>query len=256
LRNALVKSETELGWARSALDQAQPLHLRRAAENMPIGVSVLQQQKDEAETTGSNKHALVRDFLVVMAVVVPAILFYPWFAGYLPEDIRSNLATVTGGLLSTGEERPAVPHAAALAAAPVVERPTISLGRSVNVRATPATKGAVLLTLPKGGLLIVLEQSGNWTHVEIPAKDAGVKAQQGWVFSANLAGKKEGGVTGNVKNNASTAQVSKDPAPLAAGPVSADTGQVSQSSGQPATPPANDPPAAGQPENASAEAAQ
>lgn len=191
LRNALVKSETELGWARSALDQAQPLHIRRAAENLPIGGSLPSAQEEEVEPAVSNKRALIRDFLIVVAVAVPVILFYPWFAGYLPEGLRSNLATVTGGLLSAGEEHAPVTHAVAPVAAPVVQRPTITVSRSVNVRATPAVKGAVLLTLPKGGSLIVLEQSGSWTHVEIPAKDAAGKAEQGWVFSTSLASKKE-----------------------------------------------------------------
>ena len=227
LRNALVKSETELGWARSAIDQAQPLHIRRAVENLPIGMPAPQAQEQEEETTDSNKRALIRDFLVVIAVVVPVILFYPWFAGYLPEGIRGNLATVTGGLLSAGEEHTVAPHAAAPVAAPAaVERPTISVSRSVNVRATPATKGVVLLTLPKGGALIVLEQSGNWTHVEIPAKDAGAKAQQGWVFTANLAAKKE--ALAGVKSDASTAQVSKNP-----GPPAAEVAPASQSEAAP-----------------------
>jgi len=250
LRNALVKSETELGWARSALDQAQPLHLRRAAENLPIGIPQQQQQEEETEAPVSAKQTLMRDFLMAMAVIVPVILAYPWFANYLPESVRTNLATVTGGVLSTGNERPAatVPAAAPAPAPAAIERPTISVSRSVNVRATPATKAAVLLTLPKGGSLIVLEQSGNWTHVEIPAKVAGAKAQQGWVFTANLAAKKESSVS--LKNDASTALVSKNPAPPAAGPAPADQSQAGTANAAPAapavsqTPPENTPAAA------------
>jgi len=250
LRNALVKSETELGWARSALDQAQPLHLRRAAENLPIGIPQQQQQEEETEAPVSAKQTLMRDFLMAMAVIVPVILAYPWFANYLPEGVRTNLATVTGGVLSTGNERPAatVPAAAPAPAPAAIERPTISVSRSVNVRATPATKAAVLLTLPKGGSLIVLEQSGNWTHVEIPAKVAGAKAQQGWVFTANLAAKKESSVS--LKNDASTALVSKNPAPPAANPAPADPSQAAAANAAPAapavsqTPPENTPAAA------------
>jgi len=250
LRNALVKSETELGWARSALDQAQPLHLRRAAENLPIGIPQQQQQEEETEAPVSAKQTLMRDFLMAMAVIVPVILAYPWFANYLPESVRTNLATVTGGVLSTGNERPpaTVPAAAPAPAPAAIARPTISVSRSVNVRATPATKAAVLLTLPKGGSLIVLEQSGNWTHVEIPAKVAGAKAQQGWVFTANLAAKKESSVS--LKNDASTALVSKNPAPPAANPAPADPSQAAAANAAPAapavsqTPPENTPAAA------------
>jgi len=239
-----------LGWARSALDQAQPLHLRRAAENLPIGIPQ-QQQQEEAETPVSAKQTLMRDFLMAMAVIVPVILAYPWFANYLPEGVRTNLATVTGGVLSTGNERPAatVPAAAPAPAPAAIERPTISVSRSVNVRATPATKAAVLLTLPKGGSLIVLEQSGNWTHVEIPAKVAGAKAQQGWVFTANLAAKKESSVS--LKNDASTALVSKNPAPPAANPAPADPSQAAAANAAPAAPAVSQTP----PENTPAPAA-
>ena len=248
LRNALVKSETELGWARSALDQAQPLHIRRAAENLPIGMSLPQQQEQEAETTVSNKQPLVRDFLIVIAVVVPVILFYPWFAGYLPEGIRSSLATATGGLLSTSDPRPAAAPAVTPVPAPVVERPSMIVSRSVNVRTTPATKAAVLLTVPKGGSLIVLEQNGNWTHVEVPAKDPSAKAQQGWVFSANLTTKKESakedvknGADSNVKADAARAsampEAAKSAAPPAVEPVPADHSLPANTA-----PPASSPP--------------
>jgi hypothetical protein len=256
LRSALVKSETELGWARSALDQAQPLHIRRAAENLPIGMSIPREQEEGVETT-NGKRGLVRDFLIVVAVAVPVILFYPWFAGYLPEEMRSGLATVTGGVLSAGDPRATVPVAATPAPAPVAEHPAIIVSRSVNVRTTPATKGAVLLTLPKGGSLIVLEQSGNWTHVEIPAKDAAAKAQQGWVFSANLSAKKESAredvkdsADSSVKTDAAPVsavpEAAKSVAPPAVEPVAADHSQA---------PPANPaPPASNPPETAPAAA--
>ena len=204
LRNALVKSETELGWARSALDQAQPLHIRRAVENLPIGASLPQAQEEETETTGSSKRALVRDFLIVIAVVVPAILFYPWFAGYLPEGVRNSLATVTGGLLSTGNERPAATlPAAAPAPAPVVQHPSIATSRSLKVRATPSTKGDVVVSLEKGATLVLLEQNGNWTHVEVPATN-----QQGWVLSSNLGLKKD-----SAKDKPAAKEAAKESAP-------------------------------------------
>jgi hypothetical protein len=235
LRKALVKSETELGWARSALDQAQPLHIRRAAENLPIGLPQQQQQEEETEAPASAKHTFVRDFLMVMAVVLPVILAYPWFANYLPNGLRTNLATVTGGLLSTGNERPAatVP-AAAPQPAPVVQHPTMTITRSLNVRATPSTKGAVVVTLPRGASLSVLEQNGNWTHVEV--KDVAGKVQQGWVFSSNLGIKPaQDGVKSDVKDSAKD---STPAAPAAAAtPKSAATPAVEPAEHKEATPP-------------------
>jgi len=247
LRNALVKSETELGWARSALDQAQPLHIRRAAENLPIGIPQ-QQQEEETGAPVSAKQTLMRDFLMAMAVIVPVILAYPWFANYLPEGVRTNLATVTGGVLSTGNERPvATVPAAAPAPAPVVQHPSIATSRSLKVRATPSTKADVVVSLEKGATLVLLEQNGNWTHVEVPAT-----GQQGWVFTANLAAKKE--VSTSVKTDAAAVPVPKNPAPPAANPAPADQSPAAASPAANAAPAA---PAVSQtpPENTPAPAA-
>ena len=62
----------------------------------------------------------------------------------------------------------------------------------MNVHATAAVKGAVVVTLQKNASVVVLEQQGNWTHVEIPAKDGTAKPQQGWVYSTYLDTKKPG----------------------------------------------------------------
>jgi SH3-like domain-containing protein len=78
-------------------------------------------------------------------------------------------------------------------ATPPVQRPTATVVKSVNVRATPAVKGEVVLTLQKGASVVVLEQQGNWTRVEVPAKAASDKPVQGWVYSTFL----DAGKTGN-----------------------------------------------------------
>jgi len=191
LRKALADQEVELGWARAALDEQQPLHLRRAGENLPIGNFEGLAPKDEEteeEETGI-KRTLIRDCLLVAGLVIPLIVFYPWIAAYLPDNVQSTISTVTGGLLSAGNDRPAPVTAPAPrpAAAPPVQRPTAIVSKSVKVRATAAVKGTVVVTLQKGASVIVLEQQGNWTRVEVPAADAAGKAQQGWVSSAYLS---------------------------------------------------------------------
>jgi SH3-like domain-containing protein len=93
-------------------------------------------------------------------------------------------------LLSAGAPQPAVTPPAAAPPAPLVERPTATVAKSVNVRATPAVKGTVVVTLQKNASVVVLEEQGNWTRVEVPAKTAGEKPAQGWVYSTFLDAKK------------------------------------------------------------------
>jgi hypothetical protein len=191
LRKALANQEVELGWARAALDESRPLHLRRAGENLPIGnFEGPVQEPEEPETNTTSKRTLVRDCLLVIGLVVPLILFYPWIAAYLPDVVTTNIAAITGGLLSSGGTQPAVTHPAAAPVAPPVERPTAMVSKSVNVRATPAVKGSVVVTLQKSASVVVLEQQGNWTRVEVPAKTAAEKPVQGWVYSTYLDARK------------------------------------------------------------------
>jgi hypothetical protein len=191
LRKALTNQEVELGWARAALDESQPLHLRRAGENLPIGNFEGPVPEPEEPEPHGNKRALVRDCLLVIGLVVPLILFYPWIAAYLPEGVTANISSMTGGLLSAGTTtQPVAPPPAATPAAAPVERPTATVAKSVNVRATPAVKGTVVVTLQKNASVVVLEEQGNWTRVEVPAKTAGEKPAQGWVYSTFLDAKK------------------------------------------------------------------
>jgi hypothetical protein len=44
--------------------------------------------------------------------------------------------------------------------------------------------------LQKSASVVVLEQQGNWTRVEVPAKTATDKPVQGWVYSSYLDAEK------------------------------------------------------------------
>jgi uncharacterized protein YgiM (DUF1202 family) len=127
---------------------------------------------------------------VVAAIVIPLILFYPWVAVYLPQGVRDGIATATGGLLSVEIVQPAAPHAPPKKPLPPpkVERPTAIASHALNVHASPASKGAVILSLQKNASVAILEKRGNWTRIEVPAEGAG-KPQQGWVWSAYLQDK-------------------------------------------------------------------
>jgi hypothetical protein len=51
-------------------------------------------------------------------------------------------------------------------------------------------KGTVVVTLQKSASVLVLEEQGNWTRVEVSAKTAAEKPVQGWVYSAYLDARK------------------------------------------------------------------
>ncbi|HKU64629.1 MAG TPA: SH3 domain-containing protein [Rhizomicrobium sp.] len=181
LRAALVNREVELGHARAALDQARVQQVVQRPGNAPI--RRFAGPDDQEEASSGAKPTFVRDFFIMAGILVPMILGYPYLAGYLPDGVRAGIATATGGLLSVRMEpapapRPVPPPA------PVVPRPTATVARTANVRDTPTAKGAVLVTLPRDAVVIVLQTSGNWTQVEVPAR--GSKPQQGWMFNTYL----------------------------------------------------------------------
>jgi hypothetical protein len=233
LRKALTNQEVELGWARAALDESKPLHVRKVGENLPITnfQGPDEQPEDEQDHQGA-KSNLVRDCLLVAGLVIPLIVFYPWIAAYLPANVQNGIASVTGGLLSVNTERPAsvAPHIAAPVAAAPAPRPTVTLAKSAKLRATPAVKGSVVVTLPKGASVLVLEQQGNWTRIEAPAKDAAGKAQQGWVYGSALE---------KAEANGSKPPAAKSGDVATAKPAAAKPEAAQPSAVQPNLPPAN-----------------
>jgi len=185
LRAALVNREVELGHARAALDQARVQQVVPHAANAPIRRFAGPNDEPE-ETQDGGKRTMVREFAIMVGVLVPAILAYPYLAGYLPDGVRSGIATVTGGLLSAGVERAAPPPQAVVPPPRVIVHPTAIVTRTAKVRATPAVTAATVVTLPRDAVVNVLEQRGNWTFVEIPAQAGAANPQQGWIFNAYL----------------------------------------------------------------------
>jgi len=185
LRAALVNREVELGHARAALDQARVHQVVQRPGNAPIRRFAGPDEGPQEARQGT-KQTFVRDFTVMACVLVPLLLIYPYVAGYLPDSVRSGISTVTGGLLSVRVERAPAPRPVVAAPVPVAPRPTTTVTRAANIRDTPAVKGTILVTLPRDSVVVVLQTNGNWTQVEIPAKDATSKPQQGWVFNTYL----------------------------------------------------------------------
>jgi len=186
LRKSVVNQAAELVRARAELEQTRPLHIRRASENRRIG-TLRNFQYEEEQTPGQEKtKGLIRDCFLIVAIVIPLVVFYPWIAVYLPQGARDGIATATGGLLSVEIVQPVVPKRPL--PPPKSERPTAIVSRVLNVHASPASRGAVILSLLKNASVVVLEKQGNWTKIEIPAEGSS-KLQQGWVWSAYLQGK-------------------------------------------------------------------
>ena len=190
LRKSLTNQAAELARARASLEQSRPMHIQRGLENKPLGNLRDVFAEDEDEGGEDKKKGLIRDCILVAAVVIPIILFYPWVAVYLPDPVRDGIATATGGLLSVEIEKPVVKHVAPKKPVPVpqVSRPTGIASRVLNVRETPATTATVLVSLQKGASVQLLEKQGNWTRIEVPA-DGPTQARQGWVWSAYLQDK-------------------------------------------------------------------
>jgi hypothetical protein len=183
----MANQAAELGRARASLEQSRPMHIQRGPENRPLGNLRDVLQDDEEAVGQDRKKGLVRDCIMVAAVVIPLILFYPWIAAYLPQPVRNGIGVATGGLLSVEEEKPVAPQAPPKKAAPApqVSRPTATASRVLNVHASPGSKGEVLFSLPKNTAVVLLETQGNWTRIEAPA-DGAAKTRQGWVYSAYL----------------------------------------------------------------------
>jgi hypothetical protein len=178
---ALVNREVELGRAKGALERTRLQPLQSTISNPVLARNIA--DPDEEQATGS-KRSLVRDFVVAVCVITPVIFFYPRLEIYLPDDLRANITAMTGGLLGTGAGPAPQTQAAAPPTPPVAKPRTATVNHAVNLRATPATKGAVVLTLQRGAPVSVLERRGNWTLVEVPAKTG--KPLQGFVFGSYL----------------------------------------------------------------------
>jgi Bacterial SH3 domain len=188
LRKSMANQAAELGRARASLEQSRPMHILRGPENRPLGnLRDVLQDDEVADGQEKKKKGLIRDCIMVAAVVIPLILFYPWIAAYLPQPVRNAIGVATGGLLSVEEESPIVPQVPSKkpAPAPQVSRPTATASRVLNVHASPGSKGEVLFSLPKNTTVVLLETQGNWTRIEAPA-DGAAKTRQGWVYSTYL----------------------------------------------------------------------
>ncbi|HKQ45067.1 MAG TPA: hypothetical protein VJS47_06720 [Rhizomicrobium sp.] len=185
LRATLVNREVELGRVRKALEDTRPPRMQNTP-SLPVQGGFRKALDMAAEEDTGAERSLVREFFIVVCVVAPVFLFYPYLEGYLPDNVRIAVHSMTGGLLGNVAYAPPVQLAVAPPPPPAVKRPTAIVARSANLRALPAVKGSVVATLERGTPIAVLGQNGNWTEVETRPGDAKTKALRGFVYSTYL----------------------------------------------------------------------
>ena len=125
---------------------------------------------------------LLKEILFVFAVVAALAFGFPFVVPYLPYEMQDSIAQMQASVFGTVPAgyatAPAAKPAKGAAAAAVAGTPT-TVARAANVRATASAGAAVVTRLKKGDAVIVIETSGNWTHI----KTANF---EGWIFTSYL----------------------------------------------------------------------
>jgi hypothetical protein len=185
LQNVLVGREAELAQARASIEQLRMQYWPEA--NVRASTAWAEGGIEEQSVRRANLR-LVRDVVVVVSLVMSLVLFWPKMASLLPYEVRAGITDAAGsiGLNVSGAGAPMAEAPPAPEAAPPVQKETAIVDRSVNLRATPSTGGAVVQRLVKGASVTVGTRQGSWTEVEITGLDG--KVRQGWVFSSYLSG--------------------------------------------------------------------
>jgi hypothetical protein len=188
LHKSIASQAAELGRTRAALAQTRALHIQRGLENRPIGNLRDAVVEDDHSAGEAKRKGLIRDCIVVSAIIIPLVLFYPSIAVYLPQEVRDGIATATGGLLRVEVVQPAVLHAppGKSLPPPKSERQIAVASRAMNVHASPGSKGAVILSLQKKASVVVRGKRGDWTEIEVPPAGGAGQPRRGWVWSAYL----------------------------------------------------------------------
>ena len=125
---------------------------------------------------------LVRDVVLVMALVVAAIMLYPKV-----ETLISNIwpqPTITIVDEEDGADAPAL-HQTASQSPSVADQRMAVIVRGVNLRAGPSTHDKVVTTLKRGVTVAIVEERGKWTRVRLPAHGKSA-VDEGWVYNTYL----------------------------------------------------------------------
>jgi hypothetical protein len=158
---------------------------RRDSSDLIKGLRSAAADSGDGQEVVQSERSLVRDVVVVVGAVMALALIYFNIEAFLPEYLRIPPPTTTTegsdpAIVSTAPERPAPAPVSSIA------RDTASVTRGVNLRAGPSTAADVVVKLPPGVDVEVIEQSGNWTRVQIRDKHDPSKLQQGWIYNSYI----------------------------------------------------------------------
>jgi len=180
LQATLVDREAALAQAHASLEQMRfgaaretPALPRLSHPRMSFGPTN-QTQGDKADSH------LVRDVVIVFAVVMAAVLLFPQFETVTPSDHSWHIETAGG----PSQDAPKPATSAPLTPA-AMKYPTATILREVNLRTLPSVSADVLASLKSGTQIAILENRGNWDRVQIAGE--GGTVQQGWVYHSYLA---------------------------------------------------------------------
>lgn len=189
LQAALAKCEKELAVLRAApvhqeslaaLPMRSPLDPVHTRDHYPPA------NEDGEEDPGpSRMRGMLRDAAVIAALVVAAVLIFPFVESYLPDDWQYEIAQVTGQLPSAPTQT-AIP-APRPQASPAPKPAPLPIGQvthDANLRADASTSASIVETLDRGSQVAVLENRGDWVRVRATSSDG--KSNEGWVLGSHL----------------------------------------------------------------------
>ena len=170
LQATLVDREAALAMVHAKLEE-----LRFGAR--PENPSLPQVGRTNRPHADEENGHLLRDVVIVFAVVMVSVLAFPQVEAFLSDAPRQQDA---GGERST----PHIATAPAEALNATVKYPIATVLRDVNMRALPSVSAQILTSLKPDTSVTILDSRGNWNKVQV---SGGGGARTGWLYRSYLA---------------------------------------------------------------------
>lgn len=171
LQAVLADREVEVARLRTEIERIRA-HQRYEASEGYRGDA----ERGNPDEGASGRRGLLRDVVLVVAVVMSAIAFYP----FLEAQVRGYWAAESpaGTAVSSRPKQPAAP--------PAAERLATVAVRSVNIRSGPSATAAIVSTLGRGAKVAVIEERDKWTLVGLPHEEGPNRPERGWIYGSYL----------------------------------------------------------------------
>jgi hypothetical protein len=125
---------------------------------------------------------LLREAIVMAAVVAVIIFTTPYWITLLPVEWQVEIAATTGLVSIVPPPKPALPKPAPLPPPPPVEHATVT--HTVNMRADADVSSAVVASATRGDEVIVLAHQDKWARIRLEQNSN--KPIEGWIHAVNL----------------------------------------------------------------------